>query len=63
MTARREQPGATDPARACRYHRWDHWTHCGAPESGCTLESRKFGCPYRDATKCPYFKPKEDRRK
>lgn len=51
----------SDPC-TCVHHRWDHWSHYGQqmPENGCTLSTRRFGCPYRDASKCPDYKPKKE---
>lgn len=51
-------PITETPTHTCRNHRWNH-TAQQTPESVCALSKRRFGCPFRDATKCPDYTPKE----
>lgn len=52
------------PAYTCTHHRWEYWNHYGQrmPESGCGLSKRRFGCPYKDASKCPDYQRKGDQK-
>lgn len=48
---------AETPPHTCQHHRWNH-TAQRPPESACALSKRRFGCPFRDAAKCPDYKAK-----
>lgn len=48
----------------CKHHKWESWNHYGVkmPESGCNLSKDKFACHYLDASHCPNFERKEEKR-
>lgn len=52
------------PTYKCEHHKWEYWHHYDdkMPEGGCKLSKEKFACKFLDASKCPLYVPKKEKK-